>query len=1081
MKKIFTLALTALALLSGGTMKAQNELVVGDVKVGDLIKLSDDSEWYVGVNEITNGSFDADPAKNNGNIVGWTNGTYAPMTTSTFLWFAEGGYDGGAYIQANKHTGAAGDGSIGQRWSIQPQTRYYFSFYLKKNSKDNQYIPVVSITANESTAGGQNEHSGNGGSMIIGKNGGEGVTDDVLGFGAYDENGGWAQTACSFESGEYTYLQFNARWLKENAIQACFDGFFLAKLYDPEETTQSMVAFLALQAKLEEVANIYYEDYECINAVLSDFPSTAEINGTPIGDLTEESELTDIQAAIDACTEIIEDAEAAAATLASFNTLLEEANALATDTNYPGIDAFNSVIDDLTNNYKSGGYYSQDITYSDLEYAAAALAALQKAIDDYRTSQVATEENPADYTFLIDNPKFVAQGKWYIGQSGGDQRLHTGLTDNDGNPMTAWNAWRNNLTDATQSVSINQDLTGLPNGYYTVTADMCTQDGCITDQHVFANGTAQSSVSPVMTVTGWDPWAWETLTTAKVLVVDGKLTIGAIGHGDADTPDMHGGTNTDARRGWFCISNFKLNYLGEASGEDIANITAQKYADAQALVDALHLAKDKADLTDSIADAKEANELDKVNRVIAMAEASEAEYNGIMTGSYKTLQDNIASEEEGGYSADAKALAQVPVQYMTDYLGSAAATYTETGAITTVLRAYRDNLIPALQKAETKQSELTSAEGKALIADAITYVKNKLATYTADTKVIDEQVKVLNDAVAASDLYEIEVKDGADLTAYLQNATCDNTGTKDKPAGWTTNLIDSQNGQYTSTGQAVDGGTAHYLDAWNGTAGKLRYTAYQVLNVPNGTYTLSNIMRTSGAGAYLFVSDKAPVKNEEEVETLDATANNLLSEAVVKPTDYKYFYETEKDPETGEVIGRITEAKNATDSYGEIWCAAADELMAKADVTEATETASIWSAVSDVLQGSTETVPAGVDEETWKIFAANNGIGRGWFNNKIENIVVTNHTLVIGISSDYVFLNKTEEEKFQGTWFSADNFKLTLVTEGNNEGWNPTTGIADVEAPVAKTSTAIFNIAGQQVDKSYKGIVIKNGKKYLQK
>ncbi|MBR6201953.1 MAG: hypothetical protein IKQ62_02990, partial [Bacteroidaceae bacterium] len=515
--------------------------------------------------------------------------------------------------------------------------------------------------------------------------------------------------------------------------------------------------------------------------------------------------------------------------------------------------------------------------------------------------------------------------------------------------------------------------------------------------------------------------------------------------------------------------------------EEIAEATAKKYEDAKALVDALHFAKDKADLTDSIADAKAENDLDKVNRAIAIAEASEAEYNGIMTGSYKTLQDNIASDEEGGYSADAKALAQVPVQYMTDYLGSAAATYTETGAITTVLRAYRDNLIPALQKAETKQSELTSEDGKALIADAITYVKNKLATYTADTKVIDEQVKVLNDAVAASDLYEIEVKDGADLTAYIQNTTCDNTGTKDKPAGWTTNLIDSQNGQYTSTGQAVDGAATHYLDAWNGTAAKLRYTAYQVLNVPNGTYTLSNIMRTSGAGAYLFASDKAPVKNEEEVETLDATANNLLSEAVVKPTDYKYFYETEKDPETGEVIGRITEAKNATDTYGEVWCTVADKLMALAGVTEATEASTIFSQVADVLQGSPEVAPEGVDELDWKIFAANGGIGRGWFNNSIEGIVVTDHTLVIGISCDYAFLNKTEEEKFQGTWFSADNFKLTLTTEGDNAGWNPTTGIANVEAPAAKTSNAIFNIAGQQVDKSFKGIVIKNGKKYLQK
>jgi len=44
-----------------------------------------------------------------------------------------------------------------------------------------------------------------------------------------------------------------------------------------------------------------------------------------------------------------------------------------------------------------------------------------------------------------------------------------------------------------------------------------------------------------------------------------------------------------------------------------------------------------------------------------------------------------------------------------------------------------------------------------------------------------------------------------------------------------------------------------------------------------------------------------------------------------------------------------------------------------------------------------------------------------------------------------------------------------------------TTGISNsVVAPTAK-STKIYNLAGQQVDASYKGVVVKNGKKYVQK
>ena len=42
------------------------------------------------------------------------------------------------------------------------------------------------------------------------------------------------------------------------------------------------------------------------------------------------------------------------------------------------------------------------------------------------------------------------------------------------------------------------------------------------------------------------------------------------------------------------------------------------------------------------------------------------------------------------------------------------------------------------------------------------------------------------------------------------------------------------------------------------------------------------------------------------------------------------------------------------------------------------------------------------------------------------------------------------------------------------------TGIATAKT-VANQNGAIYNIAGQMVNKGYKGLVIKNGKKYFQK
>lgn len=53
--------------------------------------------------------------------------------------------------------------------------------------------------------------------------------------------------------------------------------------------------------------------------------------------------------------------------------------------------------------------------------------------------------------------------------------------------------------------------------------------------------------------------------------------------------------------------------------------------------------------------------------------------------------------------------------------------------------------------------------------------------------------------------------------------------------------------------------------------------------------------------------------------------------------------------------------------------------------------------------------------------------------------------------------------------------KLTVVRGGTP------TGISNVEASASAKSSILYNLAGQQVSKSYKGIVVKNGKKYLNK
>lgn len=92
------------------------------------------------------------------------------------------------------------------------------------------------------------------------------------------------------------------------------------------------------------------------------------------------------------------------------------------------------------------------------------------------------------------------------------------------------------------------------------------------------------------------------------------------------------------------------------------------------------------------------------------------------------------------------------------------------------------------------------------------------------------------------------------------------------------------------------------------------------------------------------------------------------------------------------------------------------------------------------------------------------------------------------------YLKSSSTSKFPGFrayfyfpgWSAEENNKLHSPTDTNNskvflfvEG--STTGISDIRTDENNNDGRIYNLAGQVVDESYKGIVIKNGRKYLAK
>ena len=167
-----------------------------------------------GPNLIKNGSFEYPNA-----YYGWTYGTGSttPITSEKFNIVTEGAADGNQYLQATVNEGGAAAGSLNTSWEIEPGKTYVFGYKVKSTaasaSTGNQYL----------------------GTSLNTKKGQENAAKK-MDNPVYSANE-WTDVEYIFESGEYTYLVFNARWLA-NALS--FDNFYLCEV---TKTTEGNVDY----------------------------------------------------------------------------------------------------------------------------------------------------------------------------------------------------------------------------------------------------------------------------------------------------------------------------------------------------------------------------------------------------------------------------------------------------------------------------------------------------------------------------------------------------------------------------------------------------------------------------------------------------------------------------------------------------------------------------------------------------------------------------------------------------------------------------------------------------------------------
>lgn len=816
-------------------------------------------------------------------------------------------------------------------------------------------------------------------------------------------------------------------------------------LYKLDGVTQEEMLADALNTLLKKANGLLASlSYEGLTTELKDAIETAK-------DKQTSSDIEVLQDAYDSLNNTFNAVSNALGDITTIDKLLQRIERILDTTNYPG-----------ANDLEDKKFAAEDTeAIGNSEAIANEVDILYAAIDAYYQSQEASEEHPADYTYLIQHPWFINpeaeptmndngeyifpnaanykngsscpdanSGGWYIGPSGGDQRTNVAI----GRPC--WNAWNLNFS----TISINQNISNLPNGYYKLSADFDIQAGCATSQHIYA----KSNAGDITSNTDWntiDDYVanWKTITTdGKVLVTDGKLTIGAASTGDTqNTPADFGGVNTDKRRGWFLVTNFKLYYLGAASKDDIEKAFQEKLADAKACADTMHLAADKAAFKAVInaylsADTEEMlnKALDTLVKAKAVALRSEAKYKEVM-GDNKTIKlvaDSLLNYGEAAYvyAHDIVAFASREVQ---NYLESDKATYTALDNIVARLNAYANNYSAVFNQA-SDMSESSLSDVAAEYLNQLQAAQSK--TLTTDSLATDSLVAVyVNELKSAiimaqrQNSYE-ENPNATDFTGFIQNAKAEATDGWYLYKGYGDKTIGS--GQYYNDSDAKH----RYFDSYNSTAGKLDFYGYQIIEgVPNGTYTVTVDARTSGEGAFIFAAEDTTLANATWLE--------------IPLQTYTYT-----DASSGAEI-----TVNATDMYGQIW-----------------------------EQATKDFENDGMNAELAAIVTANAGRGYGWEHIAMDNIIVNNHKIVIGMTTDSKYSGKA----FTGKWFSITNWTLNMTAAGDNSDWNGpiSTGIQTLPTVKHNVSNGIYNMSGVKLDK-IKGpglyIIINDGKpmKYIKK
>ena len=685
---------------------------------------------------------------------------------------------------------------------------------------------------------------------------------------------------------------------------------------------------------------------------------------------------------------------------------------------------------------------------ADANWWAANQASLDAGWSDYDdvdgTGKGRHDDGKAEATPIADkvvlSSKSDVVGQWY--------QVNNGLVIywNDNLPcVKKWDMPHSDADDYPRDVA--QRITGVPNGYYKLRAlaqtwmnDWSDSQPC--KNRIYIQSGDNYSESDYLEPGGWwgkDIRQWKELETDMIQVTDGEIVV------------------AQRDNGFAAVTGFRLFYYGETP--DYATLVQPEIEAAKNSVDGLQWEGDKAAANAILAEIPATINDDESFKLTKLVIAEAKEYvnnankaiNGYKTDkTYTTLLEEYSSE-------DVQSIVSVAFEYaimlgtgendtyeLVQPANDAAVAYTSYLATYEKALAYNDATLNAIVAKQV-------AELKAAYKDAETIEKyiNELAT----PMTISEFNKI--GAGEASEANPLNV------TNMIVNPTFADGPIRDMINNTSQNGAPGWNCEFTAS---INEYGRENAEIWN--QGPFTFSQ-KISGLPAGTYELrvKAIYRDGGSVGTSRVEAYRAAGGEEDWDNHNA---QLFARTGEDNDQFTYVKAIESLVSTENSITEVVTRYDQEEDMPEPFPVNISTL-APAETGEDIETAS-YTHVADGSYPFDE--KATVGEETYYYPASMYGFYM-WCVNHPED--VTNKVQITINPGDILEVGIRKTDAIGSDWVIMDDFELYYLS--GNTFKEVLTGVKDVTAPAQ--NNAIYNLAGQRVDKNYKGIIIQNGvKKY---